>query len=105
MTDTQLRVVVEQEDDGPDGWHEIARYDDIVKWRYAETPYRVVCICDPDRGHWKAIFTTDFNGATNKLIKGNLGGGELGRQKAISAAESFIDTNQYGCAPPGEISL
>ena len=83
-----------------DNWKKIFDGEDFIKWRYKDTPYRLVAF-QSNRGHWKTIFTSVY-GTDSALLKGNLGGGKTGRMKAKVVAKQFIDENPYGCPPPSE---
>lgn len=64
-------------------------------------PYRVIADFEEERGHWRALFTTTFEGP-GYLIRGNCGGGEAGMMKAVVAANRFMQKNENGCPPPNE---
>jgi hypothetical protein len=81
-------------------WQEICNVEDFVKWKYNDTPYRIVAHFREDRGHWEAIFTSIYPGSY--LIRGNAGGGNKGRMIAVASAKQFMRDNQYGCPPPTE---
>lgn len=86
---------------GNDGWHQLTELNELAKWQYKDSPYRVVVTKDPS-GHYRAIFTSWYN-PTFYLIKGGCGGSELGRLEAVLAAEEFMEEHRYGCPPPGEL--
>ena len=84
-----------------ENWRQICNADGFVKWRYKDTPYRVIADLDESRGHYRALFTSVY-GTDSYVISGNLGGGSTGMMKAITEAEKFMTTNANGCPPPGE---
>lgn len=88
---------------GEKGWHKIASHPLFLKWQYADSPYRVVADLDEDRGHWRALFVTWYGGASYQ-IRGNCGGGDLGRMKAIAAAKNWMKDNANGCPPPSKLA-
>ncbi|NUC72581.1 hypothetical protein HTZ84_09710 [Haloterrigena sp. SYSU A558-1] len=88
---------------GEMGWHKIADYPEFVKFQYGDSPYRVVVHLN-DRGHFEALFTSWYGGASFR-IRGNCGGGHKGRMIALVAARDWMDENKYGCAPPREMAV
>ena len=84
-----------------ENWNKITNLSTFLKWKYKTSPYRVIADLEQSRGHWRALFTTIFNGESY-TIAGNLGGGESGQMKAVVAAQQFMQENKDGCPPPTE---
>jgi hypothetical protein len=84
------------------GWHKLADTEGFVKWQYSDSPYRVVADLDDTRGHWRALFTSWYDGPSYQ-IRGNCGGGSGGRMMAMAAAKNWMEDHANGCPPPGEI--
>ncbi|SEL19099.1 hypothetical protein [Haloferax larsenii] len=87
---------------GKTGWHRIAEYDDLIKWQYGDSPYRVIVHLN-QRGHFEAVFTSWY-GPPNYLIRGNCGGGHKGRMLALVAAKDWMDEHSHGCPPPRQMA-
>jgi len=84
-------------------WKEDFQGDDFLKWRYDNSPYRVVAHLREDRGHWEALFTSIYPGPSYR-IRGNCGGGARGRMLAVAAAKQWMEDNPYGSAPPAQVA-
>jgi hypothetical protein len=89
------------DEETPDGWHQLTNVPRFLKWQYKDSPYRVIADFEEGRGHWRALFTTTFDGP-GYLIRGNCGGGESGMLKAVVAANQFMQENENGCPPPSK---
>jgi hypothetical protein len=92
----------EHEEPIPDGWHQLINAPLFLKWQYKASPYRVIADFQADRGHWRALFTTTFDGESY-LVQGNCGSGEAGMMKATVEAKQFMQENDTGCPPPGKL--
>jgi len=85
------------------GWHKVCDVPGFIKWRYKDSPYRVIADLDESRGHYRALFTSHFPGESYR-IRGNCGGGSAGRMMAVAAAQNWMDDHANGCPPPGEMN-
>lgn len=83
-------------------WKQVGFHDKIMKWQYSDSPYRLVAHIN-DRGHWEVLFTSTFYKSQSVLVRGNLGGGNVGRMKAKVIAKKFAEKYPYGCPPPNKI--
>lgn len=50
-------------------WHQIPNVEGFVKWRYKDSPYRLIADLDERRDHWRCLFTSVYGPDTCPALR------------------------------------